>query len=148
MYLNWSQYIVIWYGLLPHEQEFFVQRFSEPFGAIAGAVVLLVFVLPFFGLLTRPPKKVLGILAFFATIILVGRLAGALPAGLPLALEGDGGAARWACRRSASASASWASSWRLPLVPAARVPILPSPATLAARGSPVVAVPVPATAES
>src|SRR4029079_5423116 len=31
MYVNWSQYVVIWYGLLPHEQEFFVQRFHQPF---------------------------------------------------------------------------------------------------------------------
>jgi hypothetical protein len=63
MYLNWSQYIVIWYGLLPWEQPFFVRRFAEPYGAISAAVVILVFVLPFFGLLARPPKKVPAILS-------------------------------------------------------------------------------------
>lgn len=72
MYLNWSQYIVIWYGLLPWEQEFFVNRFSGGYAPIAQAVVLLVFVIPFFGLLTRPPKMVPAILAFFAVLILTG----------------------------------------------------------------------------
>ncbi|MDQ3388282.1 MAG: hypothetical protein M3483_02135 [Gemmatimonadota bacterium] len=72
MYLNWSQYVVIWYGLLPWEQDFFVQRFSEPYKALAMAVPVLVFVLPFFGLLTRPPKMVPGILAGFAGLILLG----------------------------------------------------------------------------
>lgn len=72
MYLNWSQYIVIWYGQLPFEQEYFARRLGEPFGAVASAVVLLVFLLPFFGLLTRPPKKVPGVLAFFSVLILVG----------------------------------------------------------------------------
>lgn len=72
MYINWSQYIVIWYGLLPWEQPFFVNRFSEPFGRVSAAIVLLVFVLPFLGLLTRPPKKVPEILAGFAALVLVG----------------------------------------------------------------------------
>jgi hypothetical protein len=58
MYINWSQYIVIWYGLLPHEQEWFVRRLSEPFDSVSRAVVMMIFLLPFFGLLTRPPKKV------------------------------------------------------------------------------------------
>ncbi|HEV2131504.1 MAG TPA: hypothetical protein VGR27_10400, partial [Longimicrobiaceae bacterium] len=72
MYLNWSQYIVIWYGLLPHEQEWFVHRFSGYFPPFVQAVVVLVFVLPFFGLLTRPPKMVPGIVVFFASSILLG----------------------------------------------------------------------------
>jgi hypothetical protein len=66
MYLNWSQYIVIWYGLLPWEQPYFTRRFADPFGPIAASVVSLCFVLPFFGLLTRPPKKVPIVLAFFS----------------------------------------------------------------------------------
>src|SRR5690606_31070040 len=69
MYLNWSQYIVIWYGLLPWEQPYFVNRFAEPFGVVAATVVILVFVLPFFGLLTKPPKRVPAILAFFAGLV-------------------------------------------------------------------------------
>ncbi len=72
MYLNWSQYVVIWYGLLPHEQQWFVQRFREPFSGLAAAVPLMIFVIPFFGLFTRPPKKVPAILAAFAVLILAG----------------------------------------------------------------------------
>ena len=72
MYVNWSQYVVIWYGLLPHEQEFFVRRFNEPFGGVSQLMVGMVFVIPFFFLLTRPPKKVPGFVAFVAAIILVG----------------------------------------------------------------------------
>jgi hypothetical protein len=145
MYLNWGQYIVIWYGLLPHEQEFFVQRFLAPFGPIASAVVILVFVLPFLGLLARPPKMAFGVVAFFGVLILIGDWLerylivypplyegnGELPLGLPEIGIGLGflglfvGAYLWWMRR---------------------VPILPSPAPLAARGSPVIAVPVAAPA--
>jgi hypothetical protein len=143
MYINWSQYIVIWYGLLPHEQSWFVDRFSDPFGTIVQVVVTLVFLLPFFGLLTRPPKMVPGILAFFGVLILVGHwlerfllIVPSLwgrdyaPLGLPeigMAL-GFGGlfllAYVWFVQS---------------------FPLLPSPASLAARESTVVRVPVPAT---
>lgn len=139
MYLNWSQYIVIWYGLLPWEQEFFVRRFGEPFAPIAAAVVILVFVVPFLGLLTRPPKMVPQILAMFASLILVGHWlerflliapslweGEKLPLGLPEIGLGLGFAGLFLA----------AYLWYL-----SRVPILPSPATLAARGSAVVNVP-------
>ncbi|HEX2093090.1 MAG TPA: hypothetical protein VHG28_11835 [Longimicrobiaceae bacterium] len=72
MYLNWSQYVVIWYGLLPWEQEWFVKRFDEPYAGLSGIVPLLIFAIPFFGLLTRPPKRVPAIVGFFAVIVLVG----------------------------------------------------------------------------
>jgi hypothetical protein len=72
MYINWSQYVVIWYGLLPWEQPYFTRRFTEPYSSITMAVVLLVFVLPFLGLLTRPPKKVPEIIAGFAALVLIG----------------------------------------------------------------------------
>jgi hypothetical protein len=90
MYLNWSQYIVIWYGLLPFEQKFFIERFSEPYGVIARAVVFLVFVVPFLGLLTRPPKRVPTIVAFFATLILVGHWLERFLLIYPAVYEGDG----------------------------------------------------------
>jgi hypothetical protein len=146
MYINWSQYIVIWYGLLPHEQEWFVHRFTGPFGPITQAAVVLVFVLPFFGLLTRPPKKVPGVLAFFAALILLGH---------------------WLERFLLIVPSLWAADYGYyyPLgIPeigmalgfmglfiaayawfTATFPLLPSPATLAARDSAVVAMPATAT---
>lgn len=144
MYLNWSQYVVIWYGLLPWEQEYFVVRFSDPFGPIAGSVVILVFVLPFFGLLSKPPKTIPPILAFFSTLILVGHWlerflitvpsiweGETLPLGLPEIGIGLGFMGLFiACY-------TWFVS---------RFPLLPSPASMAAAESTVVAVPVAAAA--
>ena len=72
MYINWSQYVVIWYGLLPAEQEYFVRKFNPPFGPVAIAVVMLVFVVPFFGLLPRSIKMMPQILAGFAVLVLAG----------------------------------------------------------------------------
>ncbi len=145
MYLHWGQYIVIWYGQLPFEQRFFVLRFSEPFGVITAATVIMVFLLPFFGLLTRAPKMVPQVLAFFAAVILVGHWLerylliypslweqDTLPLGLPeigIAL-GFGGLFL--------ASYLWYLT---------RFPLLPSPATLAAREPTIIEVPAHATTE-
>lgn len=71
-YLFFSQYIVIWYGLLPGEQSFVIHRFTAPFSIIAKLVILLVFVVPFFGLLGAAPKKTPRILTFFGGVLLVG----------------------------------------------------------------------------
>ena len=140
MYLNWSQYIVIWYGLLPFEQAYFVRRFRDPFGVISMAVVAMVFVTPFFGLLTRPPKRVPAIVAAFATVILLGHWlerfllivpslheGKELPLGIPEIGIGLGFlglflvAYLWFVRT---------------------FPVLPSPATLAAGEPSVISVPV------
>jgi hypothetical protein len=72
MYINWSQYVVIWYGLLPHEQEYFIRKFNAPFGPVVIAAVMMIFVVPFFGLLPRAIKKMPEILAGFAVLVLLG----------------------------------------------------------------------------
>ena len=71
-YLFFSQYIVIWYGLLPHEQAFVVHRFMPPFRIIAQLVGLFLFVIPFFGLMGVTAKRTPGIYALFACISLFG----------------------------------------------------------------------------
>jgi hypothetical protein len=142
MYLNWAQYIVIWYGQLPFEQSFFIQRFGAPYGPIASSAVILIFVLPFFGLLTRPPKKVPAVLGFFCILVLVGEWlqrylevypplerTPTLPMGFAEIGIGIGFLGLFLA----------AYLWYL-----RRIPVLPSPATLAARGSAVVAAPAPA----
>jgi len=142
MYINWSQYVVIWYGGLPHEQEWFVQRFHEPFGTIVKIAVGCIFVAPFLGLLTRPPKKVPGVLAAFAVVILVGHWlerflltvpslfhAGEvehLPLGLPEIGIALGFGALWL----------FSYTWFL-----RTFPILPSPASLAAVDTGLVELP-------
>jgi Ni/Fe-hydrogenase subunit HybB-like protein len=72
MYVNWSQYVVIWYGLLPHEQEFFVLRFHKEFALLTEIAVACIFVFPFLSLLPRAPKKAPGVLAGVSVVILIG----------------------------------------------------------------------------
>jgi hypothetical protein len=71
-YLFFSQFIVIWYGQLVHEQAFIVHRFTAPFVYIAQAVGVMLFALPFFGLMSVAAKKRTGIFATFAVISLLG----------------------------------------------------------------------------
>lgn len=71
-YLFWAQFIVIWYGLLPHEQIFPIHRFANPIGTVALIVLFCLFVVPFFGLLGVRPKRTPGILAIFNVIVLGG----------------------------------------------------------------------------
>jgi hypothetical protein len=71
-YMFFSQYIVIWYGLLPWEQEFVIHRFVPPFRIIAQLVGLCLFVIPFFGLMGVTPKRTPVLFASFAAVSLFG----------------------------------------------------------------------------
>jgi hypothetical protein len=71
-YMFFSQYIVIWYGLLPEEQEFIIHRFVPPFRIIAQLVAVFLFAVPFFGLLGVMSKRTPVIFATFASISLFG----------------------------------------------------------------------------
>jgi MFS family permease len=71
-YLFYSQFIVIWYGMLPFEQAFINHRFDDPFRIIAILVGLMVFVIPFFGLMGVQPKKTPAVFAGFAIVSLTG----------------------------------------------------------------------------
>ncbi|MBV8818349.1 MAG: hypothetical protein JO022_08320 [Acidobacteriaceae bacterium] len=71
-YLFWAQFLVIWYGILTHEQSFIIRRFTAPYGGIAIAVLFCLFVIPFFGLLGVKPKRTPAILATFSSIVLLG----------------------------------------------------------------------------
>jgi hypothetical protein len=140
MYINWSQYVVIWYGQLPHEQEFFVQRFNEPFGTVTKIAVGCIFLFPFLSLLTRPPKKTPGVLAGVAAVVLFGHWlerflltvpsiyeGRTLPLGLPEVGLALGFGAVWVATYT----------WFL-----RTFPVLPSPAALAAVPSATIEVPV------
>lgn len=71
-YLFYSQFIVIWYGLLPVEQDWLVHRFGLPFQRGMAFVFFCMFVFPFFGLLSATPKKRPQILVVFTSIVLIG----------------------------------------------------------------------------
>src|SRR2546430_10941781 len=56
-YLMWSQFLVIWYGNLPEETYFIFYRLYGAWRPVGTAVFLLVFLIPFVGLLGVKPKK-------------------------------------------------------------------------------------------
>jgi hypothetical protein len=72
-YLFFSQFLVIWYGNLPEETSFLYLRMSEPeWQGISAAMLVLTFLLPFWGLIGIRPKRTPAILGTFAAISLLG----------------------------------------------------------------------------
>ena len=55
-YLTFSQYLVIWYGNWPEETHFFNLRLMGPWKALTLSYVVLMFIIPFFGLMGKYPK--------------------------------------------------------------------------------------------
>ena len=71
-YLTFGQYLVIWYGNIG-EQTFFMRlRLIHPWKVITVASIWLVFVLPFFGLITKMAKMYRPTHILFALSSLVG----------------------------------------------------------------------------
>jgi hypothetical protein len=56
-YLMFAQFLVIWYGNLPEETYFIFYRLYGPWRPVGVAVFLLVFLIPFIGLLGERPKR-------------------------------------------------------------------------------------------
>lgn len=71
-YLTFGQYLVIWYGNLGEETHWARLRLIQPWLGLTLTTVALMFVLPFFGLLSRAAKVFLPTLAFFASCTVVG----------------------------------------------------------------------------
>lgn len=71
-YLMWSQFLVIWYGNLPEETYFVWYRLWGAWRPVGATVFMLVFVIPFLGLLGAKPKKFPPTLMGFAMVSLVG----------------------------------------------------------------------------
>jgi len=71
-YLWFSQFLVIWYGNIPREAQFFTPRTQAPFGALFVLQMVLIFLIPFPFLLGRSPKMSSKWLALVGTIILIG----------------------------------------------------------------------------
>lgn len=71
-YLMWSQFLVIWYGNMPEETYFVWYRLWGPWKPVGVTVFIMVFVIPFLGLLGAKPKKFPPTLIGFALISLIG----------------------------------------------------------------------------
>jgi hypothetical protein len=71
-YLTFGQLLVIWYGNLAEETHFFRKALVAPWTPLTVSVVLLAFVLPFFGLLGRFPKIYTPTMTFFALSSMLG----------------------------------------------------------------------------
>ncbi|MHB1225688.1 MAG: hypothetical protein ACYC2G_16795 [Gemmatimonadaceae bacterium] len=55
-YLSFGQLLIIWYGNLAEETFFFNLRLTQPWTALTTAVGVLMFIIPFFGLMGKRPK--------------------------------------------------------------------------------------------
>lgn len=71
-YLFWSQYIVIWYGKLPWEQLWMVDRAGSEWGRLSLLVLILCFILPFAALIGKVAKVVPLWLGGVTALILTG----------------------------------------------------------------------------
>ena len=71
-YLMWAQFLVIWYGNLPEETYFIFYRLIGPWRPVGIAVFLLVFLIPFIGLLGVRPKRSPPTFLAFALVSLAG----------------------------------------------------------------------------
>lgn len=71
-YLTFAELLVIWYGNLAEESHFFHLRLIPPWTPLTLAVGIMMFVLPFFGLLGKFPKIFSPTMIFFAASSIVG----------------------------------------------------------------------------
>ena len=71
-YLSFGQYLVIWYGNLAEETHYFRLRLIAPWEPLTLAVAVLMFGLPFFGLMGIKPKLKTAAMAFFAFSSIIG----------------------------------------------------------------------------
>ncbi len=71
-YLTFGQYLVIWYGNMGEETHWARLRLIAPWVHFSVSAVIMVFFVPFFGLLSRAAKVYRPTLALFAIISLVG----------------------------------------------------------------------------
>lgn len=61
-YIAFSQYMLIWYGNIPEETEFFLQRWEGSWKYVSMVIVFFHFALPFLILVTRAAKRNLALM--------------------------------------------------------------------------------------
>ena len=65
-YIGFSQFMLIWYANLPEETMWFKERFKNGWGDLSWALLVLHFVIPFFGLMSRHVKRNKKAISFWA----------------------------------------------------------------------------------
>ena len=69
-YIAFSQYMLIWYANIPEETQFFMPRQIGPWVAVSIGLIVIHFVLPFFGVMSRHAKRLTPLLAFWLVWLL------------------------------------------------------------------------------
>jgi hypothetical protein len=72
-YIAFSQYMLIWYGNIPEESFYLINRLQGGWLWISVALALVRFVIPFFALLSRPAKTNPTRLVWVSILLLVGQ---------------------------------------------------------------------------
>ena len=76
-YIGFSQYMLIWYAHLPEETTFYFTRYYGDNGHWSWVTLLLIFVrfvLPFFLIIRRGPKRNLNYMAAVSVLIILGQI--------------------------------------------------------------------------
>jgi hypothetical protein len=63
-YIAFSQYMLIWYANMPEETQFYMIRQIGPWAGVSLALIVVHFVLPFLGLMSKHMKRLLPMFAF------------------------------------------------------------------------------------
>jgi hypothetical protein len=71
-YISFAQYLVIWYGNMPEETHFYRLRLTGVWKSVTQLLPILLFVLPFFGLISKAAKMYLPTFIFFAVCAIIG----------------------------------------------------------------------------
>ena len=69
-YIAFSQYMLIWYANMPEETQFYMARQIGPWVGVSLALVVIHFVLPFLGLMSRHVKRLLPLFSFWLVWLL------------------------------------------------------------------------------
>ncbi|MGE5353136.1 MAG: quinol:cytochrome C oxidoreductase [Acidobacteriota bacterium] len=73
-YIAFSQYLLIWYANLPEETTWFLLRWQGSWRSVSIALIIIHFIVPYFGLLSQPSKMNPGRLLFMSIWILFAHL--------------------------------------------------------------------------
>lgn len=73
-YIAFSQYLLIWYANLPEETTWFLLRWQGSWKIVSIALIVIHFIVPYFGLLSQPSKMNPGRLLFMSIWILFAHL--------------------------------------------------------------------------